>query len=64
MKTKSIRLWAMAALAASVLAPPAVYSQTERFSARLSGAEEVPPINTAGTGDFKMTIRQGEITFR
>ena len=63
MKTKSIRLWAMAALAASVLAPPAVYSQTERFSARLSGAEEVPPINTAGTGDFKMTIRQGEITF-
>ena len=63
MKTQSIRLWAMAALAASALAPPAVYSQTERFSARLSGAEEVPPISTAGTGDFKMTIQQGEITF-
>jgi len=63
MKTKSIGLWAMATLAASVLAAPAVHSQTERFSARLSGAEEVPPINTAGTGDFEMTSQQGTITF-
>ena len=63
MKTKSIGLWAMATLAASVLAAPAVHSQTERFSARLSGAEEVPPINTAGTGAFEMTIQQGTITF-
>ena len=37
--------------------------QTERFSARLIGAEEVPPINTAGTADFQMTIQQGTITF-
>jgi CHRD domain len=63
MKTKSIGFWALATLAASVLAAPAVYSQTERFSATLSGAEEVPPINTAGTGDFEMTIQQGAITF-
>lgn len=71
MKTKSIGFWALAALAASVLAVPAAYSQaelpanrhTERFSARLSGAEEVPPINTAGSADFEMTIQQGTITF-
>jgi hypothetical protein len=63
MKTKSIGLWAMAALAASVLTAPVAHSQTERFSARLSGAEEIPPINTAGTGDFEMTIQQGTITF-
>ena len=63
MKTKSIGFWAIAALAASVLVAPTAYSQTERFSARLSGAEEVPPINTAGTGDFEMTMQQGTITF-
>jgi hypothetical protein len=40
-----------------------VNSQTERFSASLSGANEVPPINTAGTGNFDMTIQQGSITF-
>ena len=71
MNTNTIAFWALAALAASVLAAPAAYSQTEllanqhteRFSARLSGAEEVPPINTAGTDDFEMTIQQGAITF-
>jgi hypothetical protein len=63
MKFNTIGFWALAALAASVLAAPAVYSQTERFSARLIGAEEVPPINTAGTADFQMTIQQGTITF-
>lgn len=63
MKTKAIGFWAIAALAASVLAVPAAHSQTERFSARLSGAEEVPPINTAGTGNFEMTIQPGAITF-
>jgi CHRD domain len=71
MKTESIGSWALAALAASVLAVPAAYSQaesladrhTERFSARLSGSEEVPPINTAGSADFEMTIQQGTITF-
>jgi hypothetical protein len=63
MKTKIIGIWAIAALAASLLAPPAANSQTERFSASLSGAEEVPPINTSGTADFEMTIQQGTITF-
>src|SRR5262249_15766299 len=63
MKTKSIGMWAMAALAASVLAAPAAYSETERFSASLTGAEEVPPINTTGTADFEMTIQQGAISF-
>jgi hypothetical protein len=63
MKTKTMGFWALAALAASVLAAPAAHSQTERFSASLSGAEEVPPINTAGTGAFEMTIQPGAITF-
>ena len=47
MKLNTIGFWALATLAASVLAVQSVYSQTERFSARLIGAEEVPPINTA-----------------
>jgi len=63
MKTKNIGIWAIAALAVSLLAAPAAHSQTERFSATLSGAQEVPPINTAGTGDFQMTIQPGTITF-
>jgi CHRD domain len=63
MKIKKIRLWAIVALAASVLAAPAVHSQTENFSASLSGDNEVPPINSAGTGNFEMTIQPGAITF-
>jgi CHRD domain-containing protein len=63
MKTKTIGFWAIAALAASMLPVPAAHSQTERFSATLIGAEEVPPINTAGTGNFEMTIQPGAITF-
>ena len=62
MKTRHIDIWAIAALAASLLVAPAAHSQTERFSASLSGAEEVPPINTAGSGAFQMTI-QDTITF-
>jgi len=62
MKTKTIGFWAIAALTASVLAAPAAHSQTERFSASLSGGNEVPPINTAGSGAFQMTI-QDTITF-
>jgi hypothetical protein len=62
MKTKNIGFWAIAALTASVLAAPAAHSQTERFSASLSGGEEVPPINTAGSGAFQMTIQE-TITF-
>src|SRR2546423_942659 len=63
MKTKNIGLWAIAALAVSILAAPAVHSQTERFSASLIGANEVPPINTEGRADFNMTIQPSGITF-
>ena len=63
MKIKNIGSWAIAALIVSVLVVPAAYSQTERLSASLSGANEVPPINTAGTGNFEMTNQQGLITF-
>jgi CHRD domain len=63
MKTKNIGFWAVAAVMANLLAAPVAHSQTERFSASLSGAEEVPPINTAGTAAFEMTIQQGTITF-
>jgi hypothetical protein len=62
-KTKNIGFWAIAAVMANLLAAPIANSQTERFSARLSGGEEVPPINTAGTGNFEMTIQPGTITF-
>src|SRR5215475_12290618 len=49
---------------ANLLAASVVNSQTENFSASLSGANEVPPINTAGTADFNMTIQPGApITF-
>ncbi len=57
MKTKNIGFWVIATLAASLLAAPAAHSRTERFSARLGGDEEVPPINTEGSGTFRMTIR-------
>jgi CHRD domain len=63
MKTKTIGFWLIAALAVNVLAAPAAYSQTERFSASLVGANEVPPINTAGTANFQMTIQPAGITF-
>jgi len=39
-----------------------VNSQTERFSAGLAGANEVPPINSTGTAAFEMTISD-TITF-
>ena len=63
MKTKNVGFLAITALAVSMLAAPAAHSQTERFSASLSGAPEVPPINTAGTGNFEMTIQPGAINF-
>jgi len=63
MKTKNVGFWIILALTASVLVAPAAHSQTEGFSASLSGANEVPPINTAGTGNFEMTNQQGMITF-
>ena len=63
MKSTNVRFWIIATLAVSILAAPAVHSQTENFSASLAGANEVPPINTAGTADFQMTIQPGAITF-
>lgn len=63
MKTTDISIWAIAVIAASLLAASTAHSQTERFTAVLSGSQEVPPINTAGTGDFEMTIEQGTINF-
>ena len=63
MKSNNIGFWTIAALAASMLAASAAYSQTERFSASLFGANEVPPINTDGIADFEMTIEPGAITF-
>lgn len=57
MKTKHIGFWVIATLAVSLLAAPAAHSRSERFSARLGGDEEVPPINTEGSGTFRMTIR-------
>ena len=46
-----------------MLAAPLAHSNTERFSASLSGAEEVPPINSDGSAAFDMRIQQGTITF-
>jgi hypothetical protein len=63
MKTKNVGFWLIFALTASVLAPPTAHSQKERFSASLSGANEVPPINSAGTADFQMSIQPGAINF-
>ena len=63
MKTKNIVLWAIAAVMANLLAAPIAHSQTERFSARLGGENEVPPINTAGSGEFLMEIVDSNITF-
>jgi hypothetical protein len=55
MKTRTIGFWVIAALSASLFAAPAAHS-TERFSAELIGENEVPPINTAGSGAFSMDI--------
>jgi len=63
MKTKNIGFWVITALAVSMFAAAAGPSHTERFSASLSGANEVPPINSAGTGNFEMTIRPDGINF-
>jgi hypothetical protein len=63
MKTRNISIWAITTLAASLLAATAARSQTERFSANLVGANEVPPINTAGSGEFRMKIVGSDINF-
>ena len=56
MKTRSISMWALATLTASLFAAPLAHSATELFSANLSGENEVPPINTAGSATFHMEI--------
>lgn len=64
MKTKSHRFFALGAVVINLIAAPMAMSQhTERFSASLSGANEVPPINSSGSADFDMTIRSGVINF-
>jgi CHRD domain-containing protein len=63
MKTKADLFFALGAMMANLIAAPMVNSQTERFSASLSGANEVPPINSAGTANFEMTIQPGAINF-
>ena len=62
MKTKSHRFFALSAVVVNLIAAPMVNSQTERFSASLAGGNEVPPINSAGTAAFEMTISD-TITF-
>jgi len=62
MKTNYHRFFAFGAVMLSLLAAPIVNSQTERFSASLAGANEVPPINSNGTAAFEMTI-SNTITF-
>ena len=62
MKTTSHRFFALGAVVVNLIAAPMVNSQTERFSASLAGANEVPPINSAGTAAFEMTISD-TITF-
>ena len=63
MKTKANCFFALGAVVANLATAQMVNSQTERFSASLIGTNEVPPINTAGTADFNMTIEPSGITF-
>jgi hypothetical protein len=44
------------------LALPAFAAQS-RFSASLSGAQEVPPVKTDASGDLKLTIYQKSLSF-
>jgi len=62
-KTQSYRFFALGAVMVNLIAAQMVTSQTERFSASLAGGNEVPPINSAGTGAFEMTIRPDAINF-
>lgn len=62
MNTKIIVFWTLV-LTANLFTVPLAYSSTEHFSASLAGGNEVPPINSSGTGDFEMTIQPGAISF-
>jgi hypothetical protein len=44
-------------------AVPAAHSATELFSANLSGENEVPPINTAGSATFRMEVGEHDHLF-
>jgi len=62
MKTRNIGIWIIATLAASLFAVTAAHS-AEPFSANLAGENEVPPINTAGSGALRMEKVGSDITF-
>jgi hypothetical protein len=62
MKIRYHSFFAFGAVVVNLIAAPMVNSQTERFSASLAGANEVPPINSTGTAAFEMTI-SNTITF-
>src|SRR5262245_56281266 len=55
-KTILKKISTIAALTATLFAVPAAQSATELFSANLAGENEVPPINSAGSGTFNMAI--------
>lgn len=64
-----MRLWGVtnlrrAAMAAALCAVVSVCAAAENFTAQLAGANEVPPINSAGTATFNMSISgSNTITF-
>lgn len=39
------------------------FAEKRRFSAELSGSQEVPEVKTGATGDFKLTIYERELSF-
>ena len=49
-------------LLVAALAPP-VFAAQIRFKAELSGAQEVPPVKTDATGDFRLIIYPKELSF-
>lgn len=62
MTIRSIAILATVALISGLLAAPAAHADTEVFSAKLLGDNEVPPNNTAGIATFHMQI-DSSITF-
>ena len=63
MNARSKAVFAVFALATSLVTMPAAQAQTERFAANLLGDSEVPPINSTGTASFQMEISGTTITF-
>ena len=56
MQVRRFEIFAGVALAAGLLTVPAAQADTQVFSAKLLGDNEVPPINSAGTATFQMQI--------